>query len=70
MADPPVLQIRGEGGGRPDPEIRRGGLQKNFFRSFGPGGGPFPESATAHRIGVYTIPDSFSCPPEKLSGIE
>ena len=42
MADPPDLQIRGGGGVRPDPEIRRGGLQKNFFRPFGPGGGGLP----------------------------
>ena len=38
VADPD-LQIRGggEGGGHPDPEIRGGpGLQKNFFRPFGP----------------------------------
>ena len=73
MADPD-LQIRGGGGSRPDPEIRRGGLQKIFFSLLRPGGaappGPFPGSATAHRIGVYTIPDSFSCRPEKLSGIE
>ena len=60
----------GGGGGGPPPRRGGGGRQKNFFRSFGPGGGPFPESATAHRIGVYTIPDSFSCRPEKLWGIE
>ena len=36
MADPD-FQIRGGGGGNPDPEITGGpGLQKIFFRPFGP----------------------------------
>ena len=34
VADPD-LQIRG-GRSHPDPEIRGGGLKKNFFRAFGP----------------------------------
>ena len=42
------FQIRGGGGGHPDPEIRGGGLKKNFFWPFGPQfglknkGGPWP----------------------------
>ena len=43
MVDPD-LQIMGGGGGgggggeggHPDPQVRGGGLPKNFFRSFGP----------------------------------
>lgn len=34
VADPD-LQIRGGGGGRTDPEIREGGLPKNFFAPSG-----------------------------------
>ena len=56
VADPD-LQIKG-GGGHPDPEIRGGpGLQKNFFRPFGPqfglkirGPDPSPGSATVVSI--------------------
>ena len=64
MADPD-LQIRGRGGGgHPDPKIRgEPGLQKNFFRPFGPqfgrnirrGAGPLgpsPGSATKDN-GLY-----------------
>ena len=54
----PTFRWRGEGGGHPDPEIRRGpGLQKNFLRPFVPHfgrkirgepgfPGPSPRSAT------------------------
>ena len=81
MADPDLEMAGGGGGGggNQDLEIRAGGLQKHFFRPFGPhfgrkitGGppGPSPGSDTAYRIGVYTIPHSFSCRPEKLWGIE
>ena len=53
MADPD-LQIRGEGGGHLDPEIRgRPGLKKYIFSALrasvwskNKGGGPFPGSAT------------------------
>ena len=58
VADPD-LQIRGRPG-HPDPEIRGRGLQKHFFRPFGPhfwsknkgGPGPLdssPGSATAYK---------------------
>ena len=64
VADPD-LQIRG-GPDHPDPEIRgEGGLQKDFFRPFGPqfglkirGAGPLgtsPGSATAIERGVFAI---------------
>ena len=32
----PDLEIRGEGRGRSSRPLEKGGLQKNFFRSFGP----------------------------------
>ena len=78
MADPELEISRAGGGGHQDLEIRAGGLQKNFFRPFGPHFGrkitggpsrPLPWIRYSHRIGVYTIPDSFSCRPEKLLGI-
>ena len=31
VAGPDLQMIRGEGGGHPDPDIRGGSLQKNFF---------------------------------------
>ena len=53
MTDPD-LQIRGEPG-HPGPEIRGGGVSKNFFRPFGPQfglkiRGPSPGSDNAVRI--------------------
>ena len=60
----PDLQIRG--GRSSDPEIRGGGLQKDFFRLFGPQfglkvrgapspPGTSPRSATAIERGVFAI---------------
>ena len=64
VADPD-LQIRG-GGRSSDPELRGGGLQKDFFRLFGPQfglkireapspPGTSPRSATAIERGVFAI---------------
>ena len=50
------LQIRGGGGGHPDPEIRGGGgLKKNFFETGGGGAHPSAGSATGLIVNLQSL---------------